>query len=378
MKEKLRILNKTNVKIGLALVVIFTVSCIIYIYNKDSFMVNIEDGNYIKANKYYTENILGNKKRENVAIIEIDEFLEIQKDLFNQGKLTKDEVMENTSVIGDLLIVDKYKEKFEKTGLKFSNDISEIETSKLKYIEGMNFYEENNLIKALNIFNHISEKDSNYESATNLKEQICKKVEEEVLNEIDTLKENKKYYELYDKLDALSTVSENVEIKNELNAIKEIIKENAHIGLIKIGMTRDEVNNYYIGDFVEGDEKGSMYITNKQDFNNCYDAYTMFRYEMDKLNEICILYNIKNSNNNVYIGNYEVVKENLTKSLGSPVRKSDYKWLAEKNPYMEDGLAVACGDLILQNQWIKNNAEYELTLLGNNFDINFMLSIKEK
>ena len=84
--------------------------------------------------------------------------------------------------------------------------------------------------------------------------------------------------------------------------------------------------------------------------------------------------NVTHTNNNLYIDDYEDIKESLSIKYGEP-SYDDMEWnddLYKGNPD-DYGFAVSLGDLQYSSGWKVNNTYITLTLKGDNNDIDLSL-----
>lgn len=84
--------------------------------------------------------------------------------------------------------------------------------------------------------------------------------------------------------------------------------------------------------------------------------------------------NVKHSNENLYIEDFNNIKNVLISKYGHPIEDSViWKDDTYKNDPEDYGFAISVGDLALQNMWKTSSTEIYLTLRGDNYHINIAI-----
>ena len=110
------------------------------------------------------------------------------------------------------------------------------------------------------------------------------------------------------------------------------------------------------------------------------DFACMYSFLQDKLYNSGYAFTGKHTNKNLYINDYEKLKETLTKKYGKPIR--DIPGLWKNDLYKSDkqswGMAVSVGHLVYGTSWETPTTKISLMLSGDNFKISLVLSYTSK
>ncbi len=110
------------------------------------------------------------------------------------------------------------------------------------------------------------------------------------------------------------------------------------------------------------------------------DFACMYSFLEDKLYESGYIFAGEHTNENLYIDDYEELKETLTKKYGKP--KMDFSEVWKNDLYKDDksrwGFAISLGHLAYGASWETSTTKIEIMLLGDNYKINLFLSYFSK
>ena len=110
------------------------------------------------------------------------------------------------------------------------------------------------------------------------------------------------------------------------------------------------------------------------------DFACIYSFLEDKLYNSGYFFTGKHTNKNLYIDDYEELKETLTKKYGKP--KMDIPGLWKNDLYKDDkghwGMAISVGHLAYGNSWETPNTKISLMLSGDNCKIKLVLSYYSK
>ena len=110
------------------------------------------------------------------------------------------------------------------------------------------------------------------------------------------------------------------------------------------------------------------------------DFACIYSFLEDKLYNSGYFFTGKHTNKNLYIDDYEELKETLTKKYGKP--KMDIPGLWKNDLYKDDkshwGMAISVGHLAYGNSWETPNTKISLMLSGDNYKIQLVLSYTSK
>ena len=111
-----------------------------------------------------------------------------------------------------------------------------------------------------------------------------------------------------------------------------------------------------------------------------YKFACMYSFLENKLYESGYIFTGKHTNKNLYIDDYEELKETLTKKYGKP--KMDIPGLWKNDLYKDDkshwGIAISVGHLVYGASWETSTTKIELMLWGDNYKINLTLFYTSK
>ena len=110
------------------------------------------------------------------------------------------------------------------------------------------------------------------------------------------------------------------------------------------------------------------------------DFACIYTFLEDKLYNSGYFFTGEHTNKNLYIDDYEELKETLTKKYGKP--KTDISGLWKNDLYKDDkshwGMAISVGHLIYGASWETPTTEINLMLSGDNFKIKLILAYDSK
>jgi len=113
---------------------------------------------------------------------------------------------------------------------------------------------------------------------------------------------------------------------------------------------------------------------------NGNDFLCIYSFLQDKLYNSGYALSGTHTNKNLYIDDYEELKETLTKKYGKP--KMDIPGLWRNDLYKDDkshwGMAISVGHLAYASQWETTTTTISLRLHGDNFKISLVLSYDSK
>jgi len=148
------------------------------------------------------------------------------------------------------------------------------------------------------------------------------------------------------------------------------------------GMTKETVRNCEKKDPVRDDKSTLIY----RDTIMGLDMAVFYYFVNNKLVRSGYGVMEKHSNDNLYINDYKEIKNALIEKYGEPsekwVNEKEYKeivWLDDL--YKDDpsrwGFAISIGDLAYQLIWITEETEVYLSLKGDNYKIQLLVSYKK-
>lgn len=159
--------------------------------------------------------------------------------------------------------------------------------------------------------------------------------------------------------------SSEVEEAPEENAV--IVTENPDFRNVKWGMTREEVKVREDAELIADIDEGLMYSTEL----TTLDMFLCYYFDNEgRLYQAIYGPNYEHSNDNLYITDYEGLKENLSKMYGKPDNDRDI-WvnsLFQGDPEYY-GLAISTGDYTRIAQWKTGKTEINLVLSGDNYEV---------
>ncbi|PKP55767.1 hypothetical protein CVT91_14760 [Candidatus Atribacteria bacterium HGW-Atribacteria-1] len=110
------------------------------------------------------------------------------------------------------------------------------------------------------------------------------------------------------------------------------------------------------------------------------DFACIYSFLEDKLYNSGYFFTGEHTNKNLYIDDYEELKETLTKKYGKP--KMDFPGVWKNDLYKDDkshwGMAISVGHLAYGNSWETPNTKISLMLSGDNYKIELVLSYTSK
>jgi hypothetical protein len=107
-----------------------------------------------------------------------------------------------------------------------------------------------------------------------------------------------------------------------------------------------------------------------QDYIGGFDCRINYNFLEDKLFQSFYLFNEKHTNKNLYIDDYEELKEILTKNYGKPkIDKVTWKNDLYKSDKQNWGTAISMGHLIYETSWETSTTKINLKLSGDNLEI---------
>ena len=100
------------------------------------------------------------------------------------------------------------------------------------------------------------------------------------------------------------------------------------------------------------------------------DASLLFVFNEGKLVSGMVQFKTQHSNENLYLDDYDAIKDSLTEKYGTPsVDKKQWKDTLYQDDPEDWGFAVSLGDLILISSWETNTTKIEHILIGDNYEI---------
>lgn len=142
------------------------------------------------------------------------------------------------------------------------------------------------------------------------------------------------------------------------------------------GMTREEVIKQE--DSLELTDFENLLISNTTSILS-EDAKLIFAFENDKLINGMILFDIEHTNENLYIDDYDRVKEALIEKYGTT---TDEKQVWKDDLYKDDpddwGFAISLGDLFYMSTWEISDSYVNLLLQGDNYSISMSILYRSK
>lgn len=135
---------------------------------------------------------------------------------------------------------------------------------------------------------------------------------------------------------------------------------------------------------VKASEKGKPTVDNETELDyldtvDNLEANVGYIFVDDKLVNAGYLILEKHTNDNMYITDYNGIKEILTRKYGSPI-KDQVGW--KNNLYRDDpeqyGFAVSVGHLVMNSEWDTPDTHIQLTLHGDNFKVSLIVIYSSK
>jgi len=163
--------------------------------------------------------------------------------------------------------------------------------------------------------------------------------------------------------------------KNTQKSIKNNKANKFNFRSVNWGMSKNEVKEKETAKLMGDIGDSLFYKTNVAGFS-CVLGYS---FANDKLVRGAYIIEEKHSNYNLYIQDYNKLKELLTKKYDTPIEDS-HKWFNDlyKDDPEEYGMAVAVGHLRYAADWNINNTLIQLRLYGDNYKINLMVAYDSK
>jgi ankyrin repeat protein len=140
---------------------------------------------------------------------------------------------------------------------------------------------------------------------------------------------------------------------------------------VRWGMSKKEVKSQ---EFLDIDFEADDFLVYETKIAN-FDVTLYYNFINNKLVGALYYFNIKHSNRNLYIDDFNKLKGLLTKKYKKPLY-DDKVWkddLYKDNPN-DYGLAIAIGDLIYRAEWDVSGSIIFLMLSGDNYDISLSIS----
>jgi predicted RND superfamily exporter protein len=136
------------------------------------------------------------------------------------------------------------------------------------------------------------------------------------------------------------------------------------------GMTKEEVKSTENNKIIDEDLGSTEEVIVYKDQISSFDCFIGYIFVKNKLASAGYYINEEHSNKNVYIDDYEKLKDLLSKKYGNPIR-DDVIWRDDlyKEDKSEWGLAISIGDLAYKALWETPTTEIELLLSGDNYNI---------
>jgi tetratricopeptide (TPR) repeat protein len=108
----------------------------------------------------------------------------------------------------------------------------------------------------------------------------------------------------------------------------------------------------------------------------------LYSFSDNKLTMAKYIFDVKHSNDNAYIQDYEELVDLMTQKYGKPTSggKHNAVWLNDlfKDDYSRWGLAISCGELVFESAWDTDNTEILLQLRGENYSISLVIQYVSK
>lgn len=182
---------------------------------KNSFIYNLNNNNFTKANEIYEKSIKYDRKAQVETEIEVERIINNLVNEFNSDKKGYNELI-------DLL------NSIEKTGIlkdkvvETKQGIEDLNKSKIAYLKAIEYSKSEDYYNTLVEFNSVIEKDSNYNSAKEKSSEILSKYREQLFKEIDENATKGDYDKSIELLNQLSKISpEDKEIQTKIEVYKD-------------------------------------------------------------------------------------------------------------------------------------------------------------
>lgn len=108
----------------------------------------------------------------------------------------------------------------------------------------------------------------------------------------------------------------------------------------------------------------------------------LYCFSDNKLTMAKYLFDVKHSNDNLFIQDYHDLVDLMTQKYGAPTSggKNNAVWFNDlfKDDFNRWGLAIGTGDLAFDSSWDSDNTEILLLLKGENYNINLVLQYVSK
>lgn len=141
------------------------------------------------------------------------------------------------------------------------------------------------------------------------------------------------------------------------------------------GMSVDEVKSSEEGRPIHEREDMLLYPVRV----SSYDASCGYLFSNGKLFRATYIFDLKHTNKNDYIADYENIKKLMTDKYGEP-KQDEINW--KNNLYQSDvqqyGFAVSLGHLVYYSIWETVDTNIILELTGDNYEINVRVSYWSK
>lgn len=164
--------------------------------------------------------------------------------------------------------------------------------------------------------------------------------------------------ETIDNLDVSDEVTENIDVKYDLR--------NVNWGMSLQDVINSEEQTYT---YISEDKQQIMY--SDVTAGNVNFTYLMYYFDNDALNHAIYYADNTHSSDNLYIEDYNSLKDKLTSLYGTPnpndVKEIWYDDLYKDNPN-DYGKAVARGDLTMATRWTTDTTIITLFLSGDNYE----------
>lgn len=164
--------------------------------------------------------------------------------------------------------------------------------------------------------------------------------------------------ETIDNLDVSDEVTENIDVKYDLR--------NVNWGMSLQDVINSEEQTYT---YISEDKQQIMY--SDVTAGNVNFTYLMYYFDNDALNHAIYYADNTHSSDNLYVEDYNSLKDKLTSLYGTPnpndVKEIWYDDLYKDNPN-DYGKAVARGDLTMATRWTTDTTIITLFLSGDNYE----------
>ncbi|MCX8075268.1 MAG: DUF5780 domain-containing protein [Clostridia bacterium] len=204
--------------IVITIVIVLVISTILVLYfknPKNSFIYNLNNNNFTKANEIYEKSIKYDKKVQVETEIEVEKIIASITENFNNAKKGYNESIELLNSV-------------EKTGMlkdkviEAKKIVEDLNKSKTAYLKAIEYSKSGDYYNTLVEFNSVIEKDINYNIAKEKSSEILSKYREELFKTVDENVAKGDYDKSIELLTQLSKISpEDKEIQTKIEVYKD-------------------------------------------------------------------------------------------------------------------------------------------------------------